>query len=269
MRIVLRGVVPCLVLALVLVAAGCDNGSSGNTIERVSLAYASVGELNIEMLTDTRLETGLTPVYVKLSDAKGRDVTDADVTVVPLMYMSDGKNHTAPLYGPPAVDENGYYRCDVVFQMPTSDTGYWDMKVVVEQPGADPVETTFQKVVVADSGRSVPFLYADPETKVETKYIVSLNFDAAQKVGLNPVLVTVNQKVDMWNFPPVDGLTITLDPQMPSMGHGSPGSVNPRWSSPGQYRGELSLSMAGPWETTVTLKKGDVTLGAPVFKFTF
>ena len=50
-------------------------------------------------------------------------------------------------------------------------------------------------------------------------------------IGLNPVVVTLHESTDMgMTFTPVNDAAIALDPQMPSMGHGSPGSVNPRES---------------------------------------
>jgi len=153
--------------------------------------------------------------------------------------------------------------------MPTSTSGYWDLKVSVERPGSAKTEAIFQQMNVADSGRSATFMYTDPVTSISTKYVVSMNFEAAQRVGLNPVIVTVHQRQDMMTFPPVDGLTITLDPQMPSMGHGSPGSINPTLVSDGRYSGKLSYSMTGPWETTVTIEKDGVVLGKPVFKTLF
>ncbi len=77
---------------------------------------------------------------------------------------------------------------------------------------------------------------------------------SAPRVGLNPVVVTLHRMDGAMIFTPVDDATFVLDPQMPSMGHGSPGSVNPTLTStPGVYAGELSFSMAGEWETTITV----------------
>jgi hypothetical protein len=58
---------------------------------------------------------------------------------------------------------------------------------------------------------------------------------------------------------------------MPSMGHGSPGSVAPTLTAtPGVYEGQLSFSMAGDWETTMTVSLPSVpVLGAPKFLTTF
>ena len=53
------------------------------------------------------------------------------------------------------------------------------------------------------------------------------------------------------------------------MGHGSPGSVQPTVTTEGRYQGELSFSMGGDWETTVTIKRGDVTIGTLKYRTDF
>ena len=73
----------------------------------------------------------------------------------------------------------------------------------------------------------------------------------------------------MMTFAPVDDAAIALDPQMPSMGHGSPGSVSPTLTSLGRYTGKLSFSMPGEWETKITLTRGGQPLGSVTLKTTF
>jgi len=257
-------------LTLALGLAGCTSqpdSAAGTT--KTSVATAQAGELAVTLLTDTRLETGMTPVYVKVETAAGQPVTNATVAFTPMRAMSTGMSHTAPVIGPPALDDQGLYRCDVVFQMATGAMGSWSASVSVARPGAATATAEFPSLTVADSGRAKPFTYTDPVTSSTTKYVASLNFDAAPKVGLNRVKVTLHRMQDAMTFVAVNDATIVLDPEMPSMGHGSPGSVNPTLASPGLYDGQLSFSMPGDWETTVTLSSGGVTLGAPKFTTSF
>jgi hypothetical protein len=173
------------------------------------------------------------------------------------------------MIGTPTVGADGLYHCEVVFQMASSAMGSWSATVGVTPAGSSAVEASFPTLTVTDSGRAKTFSYTDPVTSVVTKYVASLNFEAAPRVGLNPVIVTLHRMQDMMTFAPVDDATFVLDPQMPSMGHGSPGSVNPTLTSSGVYDGQLSFSMTGDWETTVTVSRGGVTIGAPVFATTF
>ncbi len=254
--------------ALGFVAAACQGacGSDSKSVSptRVSVATETSGDVSVELLTDEVLGTGLTPVYLAVTTAGGQPITDAAVSFVPMMAMTTGMNHSAPVIAPPAL-EGGVYHCDVVFQMPTGTAGSWSATVGVTRPDAATVELTFASLAIADLGRAKPFLYTDPDTQKGTKYVTSLNFVDAPVVGLNPVIVTLHWMESATSFPAVDDATITLDPQMPSMGHGSPGSVDPTPTSLGRYEGKLSFSMAGTWETTVTLRRGGVIIGAPAF----
>jgi hypothetical protein len=255
-----------LTFSLALAACGSDNNSS-TTTPMASVATMQAGDLSVELLTATQLEVAKTPVYVRVKTAAGTAVTDATVSITPIMTMSGGTQHSAPVMGPPALASDGTYRCDVVFQMPSSAMGSWAIKVTVTRPGAVPVDATFANLTVTDAGRAKTFLYTDPSNS--TKYVMSFGFAAAPIVGLNPVTVTLHRMQDMMTFVPVEGASFTLDPQMPSMGHGSPGSVNPTAVAPGVYEGKLSLSMPGDWETTITATGGGVTLGSAKFATTF
>jgi hypothetical protein len=234
-----------------------------------SVATAQTGDLSVELLTATQLETGRTPVYVRVKTAAGQTVTDATVAVTPVMSMAGGASHGAPVIGPPALAPDGTYRCDVVFQMASGATGSWSARVSIARPGGAAVEATFPDLPVAETGRAKTFAYTDPSTSAVTRYVMSLGFEAAPVVGLNPVVVTLHRMQDMMTFVPVEGAALALDPQMPSMGHGSPGNVNPTARAAGVYAGKLSFSMPGEWETTITATVAGVTLGAPRFVTTF
>lgn len=259
-----------LALSLALaVALGCASDKQDPAAPKTSVATATAGNLSVELLTDTRLETGMTPIYVKVTTASGQVVSDAAVTFRPVMSMTGGTSHGAPVIGAPAAGADGLYHCDVVFQMATSAMGSWSATVGVTPAGSAAVEASFPTLPVADSGRAKTFSYTDPVTSAVTKYVASLNLEAAPRVGLNPVLLTLHRMQDMMTFAPVDDATLVLDPQMPSMGHGSPGSVNPTLTSAGVYAGQLSFSMAGDWVTTATVSRGGVAVGAPTFATTF
>jgi hypothetical protein len=258
-----------LSLAVLAVLAGCASDAEAPAAPKTSLATAQAGELTVELLADGPLATGLTPVYLEVRRASGEAVTDATVTFRPWMEMATGTSHGAPTLGPPALDAGGLYRCDVVFQMPSGAAGSWSATAGVTLPGAAEVVASFPSLGVADSGRARTFLHTDPETSAVTKYVSSLDFEAAPRVGLNPIVFTLHRMADAETFPPVDDAILVLHPQMPSMGHGAPGSVDPTLSSAGVYRGQLSFTMAGEWETTVSVSRGGVVVGDPVFAVTF
>jgi hypothetical protein len=253
-----------IALALSLAACGGSSTSNSGTL-KTSVAIAQAGDLKLELLTDSRLEVGMTPVYVKVTTGTGTVVKDATVTMTPIMTMTS-MVHSAPVVGTPGLSDDEYYGCAVVFSMPSGAMGSWDAKVTVQRPAAAAVDATFSNLTVADTGRAKSFTFTDPSTSATTKYLLSLNFKATPRVGLNPVVVTLHRMQDMMTFVPVDDAAFMLDPQMPSMGHGSPGSVNPTLTSLGRYEGQLSFSMAGDWQTTISVTQstgealGNVTI---------
>ena len=275
-----------------LTLAACSSGNDTNPAQPAlhGARSASVGTvtqdgLTVELFTDTQLETGITPVWVSVKNAAGQPVNGATVALMPMMHMDatatmPAVEHSAPTFGcaPMTAEGEGLYHCDVVFQMMTTAMGgAWRADVTVTA-GAAPVALSLDPIVVdpcscataGSSGCSAVFSYTDPNTAASTRYVASLNFLAPIKVGLNPVAFTLHTRsADMMSFPPVENAVITLDPQMPSMGHGSPGSVNPTMTSSGLYEGQLSFSMDGDWVTTVTVAVNGVQVGTLTFKTTF
>jgi hypothetical protein len=265
----MQSIARILFAALAFQVVACGSSSKNASATKVSLGTAPADTLTVELLTDNALETGLTPIYVKVTTSGGQAVTDATVTFVPLMSMSSGMQHSAPVLDQPAIAPDGLYHGSVVFQMASSTMGAWSATVGVTQPGADPVEASFAALPVIDSGRSQVFTYTDPVSAMASKYVSSLNFTASPKIGLNPIVFTLHRMQDMMTFVPVNDATLVLDPEMPSMGHGSPDSVDPTLTASGRYEGSLSFSMTGLWETTVTVSEAGVVLGAPVFTTNF
>jgi hypothetical protein len=261
-----RSVLSLVLLALVS-ACGASAAQSA-AVAKTSLGQTTVGGLSVELFTDSQLQTGLSPLYLKLTDSGAHVITDATLTVTPQMTMSGGMQHGAPVFGDPSVNSSGLYHVNVVFQMASSATDIWAVSVDIARAGAAAVHAQFNALTVVDSGRAVVFSYT-ATGGTQSNYVASFNLTGAAKVGLNPVVFTLHQAQDMMPFAPVDDATLVLDPEMPSMGHGAPGSVNPTLASSGRYSGQVAFSMAGTWQTTVTVSEAGQTLGTPKFTTKF
>jgi len=119
-----------LSLVLVTLVSACGSISSQTpTISKTSLGQATVDGLSAELFTDNQLQTGLSPLYLKISDGGTLVITDATLTVTPQMTMSGGMQHGAPVLGDPSVDSSGLYHVNVVFQMASSATDIWAVSV--------------------------------------------------------------------------------------------------------------------------------------------
>lgn len=83
----MNSIVRQLSCVLVLSLAACGGSStSTSTAPKTSVATVQAADLNVELLTDSRLEVGMTPVYVKVTTASGAVVKDATVTMTPLIF---------------------------------------------------------------------------------------------------------------------------------------------------------------------------------------
>lgn len=248
----------------VLSLAACG-GSTPAPAPKVSLGTATAGTYTVELLADKALGTGGNAVYAKVTvTATGAAVSNAGMTIKPMMDMVT-MQHSCPVTGPFEYDPtNALYDTGVVFQM----AGTWTATVTLTPSGGSPLTASFATLTVIDTGSAKSFTVGSGTMAV--KYVLSMNFVSAPVVGLNPIAVGLYATTDMgMNFTPVDDASFVLDPQMPSMGHGSPGSVNPTLVADGVYSGKLSFSMPGAWETTVTVNRGGATLAAPRFLTSF
>jgi hypothetical protein len=259
----MKQLLPIVSLVLLSFAAACGGGSDEQTEAKTSVGRGTAAGLTVELFSDGKLATGMEPIFIAVTSGAGEPVTDAAVDLSAKMAMDD-MEHGAPVVGTPAIGDGGQYACDVVFPMASSAMASWTATVGVARPGAARAEVTVGPLAVEDSGRAAAFMDG------ETRYVASLNFTADPKVGLNPVVVTLHASQDMMmTFAAVTDASLSMDPQMPAMGHGAPDSVQPKATTLGRYDGQLSFTMTGTWETTVTVSRGGKVVGTPRFTTTF
>ena len=132
----------------------------------------------------------------------------------------------------------------------------------ISPDGAEPVDVVFEGFAVSESGARKDLTITSamgPSTA-----IVTLNFAAAPAVGKNPFTVTVHQKADMMgmSWAALDDLVVTATPDMPSMGHGSTGNVEPVHVAALRYAGSVNITMLGTRGIVLTFARDGVELGA-------
>ncbi len=66
---------------------------------------------------------------------------------------------------------------------------------------------------------------------------------------------------------PAANVTLQVEPEMPSMGHGSPGNEDPSHRGEGFFRGLVHFTMAGPWLVHVDVQEDERPLGRASFAF--
>lgn len=243
-------------LLLSLTACGPDADPNDDHHHTDSLAVRATAHSetwSAELLSTAPLAVGRHVVTYRVTDkASGARVTDAVLTHLPTMHMAE-HSHSSPFVQPALIDDQ--WVGEIVFTMPSGELGTWDVALTVDRDDAQ--ETlTFESVEIADADTRRDLVVG------EGKYIVTLNFDAAPKVGRNPFVLTVHQRAGMMGgFPPVADLAVTVTPEMPTMGHGSSGNVNPVHDENGNYRGEVNLTMSGLWTIDFGLSRAGEELG--------
>jgi hypothetical protein len=89
------------------------------------------------------------------------------------------------------------------------------------------------------------------------KIFVALVEPSKPKVGINDLELVVYRKATMMSFPADSSLSIAFEPEMPTMGHGSPNNVNPVHVKNGHYRGKVNFTMTGLWRLNMAFRAGE------------
>ena len=228
----------------------------------VVLGEAEVAGHQLQLIAHGQLHAGYNDVMVHLTGADGAPSSGVTVTYQPTMNMQDGRHHSAPVEQPAAVMP-GMFHGAVAFTMPGGpDLGTWSLTVAVDDPATGAHgETTFD-LDVAPSKLIGSFVAPD-----ERKIFLAVVQPLAPGVGRQPLELLAFEKKSMMDWPAIDNLTVSIEPEMPTMGHGSPQNENPTSTGDGHYLGRVNFTMAGPWTVIATADRAGEPLGEVVFEF--
>ena len=230
----------------------------------ITWGEADAAGYHLTLLAHGPLHAGYNHLMLGITNPDGETVTQAQVTLNPLMHMPE-MTHAAPVEQPDAnAHMNMHFGGAVGFPMPSGpDLGTWELGVTFSDP-ADGVEgqVTFP-IEVAPSILSGSFVAADDESKLFLMIVAPQEAG----VGRQPIEILAVRKESAIEWPPVDDLTLDLMPEMPTMGHGSPNNENPVSVGKGHYRGQVNFTMAGPWTVTVKASRGGMGIGEVVFEY--
>jgi len=229
-----------------------------NNLIKIADAFAIGSATKVELWSGTELNTGYQKLYVALTDsASGKALNRSSVQIQPMMDMDMNgtkMSHSAPIENPESMDaSNTLFPCAAVFTMPsTGESGKWRMIVMVKKEGQTKYGKAEMAIQVKQSQpERVKTITAADGSKLTIAYINP----ASPKVGVNDFEIAVFKKQDMMNFPAEDNYSITMTPEMPSMGHGSPNNVNPTLTKNGHYKGKVNFTMTGDWRINLVLNK--------------
>lgn len=189
-----------------------------------------------------------THLFVKIKDFNGKEIKDLALEFRPIMDMGS-MQHACPVIQPTYKTSTKMYHGISMFTM----AGEWDFVVAVAGEEVH-IPITVQPV---SSGLKYIGSYSGTDGQ---KYIVSLVKPVKWKQGMNDFSIMVHRKQSDISFPPVDDFEVVLNPQMTSMGHGSPNNVSPVSTGNGSYKGNVNFTMTGDWRLNLDLVKNNDTI---------
>ena len=251
-------------LLIAISFTSCEKGNEGTVnpldgLVKLCDGYATGASAKVEIWGTKNFFAGYNKLNVVLYDSLNTNmkITDAHITFMPVMTMTMDMmthEHSSPVENPDVLAVSGVFPGAVIFIMPSTDEGKWKLTVGVHNHKYDKEgEAEFEiKVDNPDYALIKSFVSQSPDS---TKLFVSLIQPSDPKVGVNDNEFTIHSMAGMMSFPPEDGYTIDITPEMPSMGHGSPNNVNPVSTGNGHYKGKVNFTMTGEWRINLVIRK--------------
>lgn len=258
--------------ALTLFFAACEKDEENiheeTSLQSIAKANTEAGYFNVELLAAEVLFQGYNKLYFDIrKNSDNSHVAQASVTLLPLMHMTT-MTHAAPVENPGTTpNDDGYFEGAVVFIMPSNPDEGWTLEVAIDAGGQkDTVDLTIPEVNSLEEAREFSVVSeADGKT-----YFISLTEPSMPEVGTNDIEFTIHYRENMMSFPAAGDLAVTIEPEMPSMDHGSPNNVNPVHTGNGHYKGKVNFTMTGWWRVNIGLSKDGQAIGEDLsFDITF
>lgn len=210
----------------------------------------------VALYAKTDLIVGHNTLYFAATDMEtGAVLDDGHFEVKPMMSMDAGHEHGAPVISSAlsAPNDDGLYEMDVYFVM-GSMGGKWRLETKFHNHAASgDAEKDIEITVSEPSDRlSGSFMATDDSSRIFVCWVMKED----PIVGMNDFEVAVFKRESMMSWPAVDGLSIEIEPEMPTMGHGSPGNVDPTGQGDGIYSGKVNFTMTGYWKVNIDIKRG-------------
>jgi hypothetical protein len=262
-----------LLFSSILLACNKDDGSDTldplDGLVKLKEGYALGASAKVEIWGKQNFYVGYNNLIVVLYDSLNLTdkITDAHIHFMPLMTMGSGEmamQHASPVENPDEEALNGVFPGAVIFVMPTSADGAWQLSLSVHNHKYDKEGEAEFDITVDNPATSVLTVFT-ALTADNSKLVLSLMQPADPKVGMNDIEMAIHKKVSMMDWPPDDTYTIEIAPEMPSMGHGSPNNVNPTSIGNGHYKGKVNFTMTGEWKVNVLVKKDGADVSQDLF----
>lgn len=248
-------------MALFSACSKSNDVKPSEPFEKIIAVESNDKSLLVELSSDQKLSVGYNSLYIRIIDQKNKkELTNASIKIVPMMEMhmeSGNMKHSSPVENPStSVAERGLFKAAAVFSMASDDHGRWTLEVEIKTSDSAPIQKVIIPInVIQNKNENTKTI----QLTDGSRYMVTYIQPAAPKIGINEFEIVIHQRRNMFEFPAVDDFTIKMEPEMPSMGHGSPNNINPVLSSDGHYKGKVNFTMSGDWRIHLDLTKENET----------
>lgn len=248
-----------LALAAIFILSSCKEDEKTNTppTHKDPLeGYVMLGEeeattlgYSIKLYSKEDPFTGYNYLVARLLETgTSNQITDANVVFKPMMDMGTMK-HSCPTEQPIYNIGLEGYAGTATFVMPSMG-GSWSVIIDVTPEGGTANEEVEIPITVEDKDEARIYNFM----KEGTGYFIAMVEPWKPAVGMNDYEIVIYKRESMMSWPAVTDLKVEIEPQMPSMGHGSPNNVHPVHTENGHYVGQVNFTMDGHWIVINTIK---------------
>ncbi len=247
-------------ILVVLTAYSCKNTEEPAPFEpfkdmvKIATAPTGSGAYKIDVYLKEDAFVGYNNLYLSVYDsASGEVASDWSASISTLMTMMTDMGtmkHTCPLEQPIYNSEMKAYEGAAMFVMPTTDMGTWQFTINYVNGNMEG-ELSFPIIVKEKENKAMISFVSEADQT--TKFFVAIIQPELPDVGINDFEIGIYTKESMMSFPAVDDYTVVIEPEMPSMGHGSPDNVDPVSVGNGHYKGNVNFTMTGFWRVHMTI----------------
>lgn len=208
------------------------------------------GDATVKLYFHESAFVGYNEVAVRITNSSNTIIEDALVSFLPMMDMGT-MMHSAPFENPTFDADMEAYMGTTTFIMPSGMAGSWTFSVMVEINGQAAEKVTF--AITVDTKTEAKLFNFVSAIDPSESYFVALKEPRSPMMGLNDFELMIYKRESMMSFPAATNLKIEIEPEMPSMGHGSPNNENPIHVADGLYKGKVNFTMTGYWKVNVKI----------------
>jgi hypothetical protein len=249
--------IPLLAIALFATSCKKEETNPGTPVDDPLSEYVLISETpattldyTIKIYAQEALFVGYNYILVQVKDnATGEILDNPDVMFMPVMEMNSGMMHACPLEQPTYNTSLQVMEGTITFVMPSMGQGKWNLGLKLKNTAGTEEDINID-VDVMQKAEPQLFSFVSTHDPNQNVFVALVNPRMPQ-IGINDFEVVAYERQSMMSWPALEMLNIEIDPEMPTMGHGSPNNVNPIDMGEGHYLGKVNFTMSGFWRVNM------------------